>query len=290
MTIYLNHLGLRSINIYIHIIMNKRIIFIPLYLFISIKCVTAQYLFLLAGQSNAVGQGDSLKSPICPPNLCFEFDASENRFVPLKDPAGKSWRLFQKAGTGSIAPAFAEKLNELSGEKIYLVTAARGGASCSKMAEMSNYGTWDTSGALFDLAVQKTKMAENMSNAKLSGILWMQGERDANAILNGELSAAEYRRALIGLIRRFRKSFTNNLPFYIVQTGYQQDKAPKGCRAVRLVQASVARRMKNVYLAYAETDKFGERKWFKDNVHYNQEALNDIGWKTASFVFNHSKH
>ncbi len=270
--------------------MNKYHLFIVILLFYCGNNVSAQYLFLLAGQSNAVGQGDSSKSPICPPKDCVEFDASENRFIPLKDPAGKPWRLFQRAGTGSIAPAFADGLYALSKQKIFMVTAARGGASCSKLAEMSNYDTWDTSGALFDLAVKKTKMAETLSNTSLSGILWMQGERDANAILNGELSADQYRSALIDLIRRFRKDFTNDLPFYIVQTAYQQDKAPDGCRAVRMVQSSVARKLKNVYIAYAETDKFGERKWFKDNVHYNQDALNDIGRKTASFVFKHQKH
>lgn len=270
--------------------MNKYVLCIAIFLICSKNNVRAQYLFLLAGQSNAVGQGDSSKSPLCSPNDCVEFDASENRFVPLKDPAGKPWRLFQRAGTGSVSPAFADRLHALSGKKIFMVTAARGGASCSKMAEMSNYDTWDTSGALFDLAVQKTKMAETLSNTRLSGVLWMQGERDANAMLNGELSADQYRSALIGLIKRFRKAFSRDLPFYIVQTAYQQDKAPDGCRAVRMVQSSVARNMKNVYIAYAETDEFGERKWFKDNVHYNQDALNDIGRKTASFVFKHQKH
>ena len=76
-------------------------------------------LFLLAGQSNAVGQGDSLKSMVCQPNTAFEFDAAGNRFVPMKDPAGKSWKLFQRAGTGSIAPAFAKRLNELSNRPVY---------------------------------------------------------------------------------------------------------------------------------------------------------------------------
>ena len=165
-----------------------------------------------------------------------------------------------------------------------MVTAARGGASCNRKAEMSNYDTWDTSGKLFDQSVEKTKMAEAKSGQALSGILWMQGERDANAILAGQLTTAEYQASLEGLIQRFRAQFGKKLPFYIVQIAFQQDKAPEGCQAVRDVQEAVAKKMKRVYIAYGETGEFAKRKWFKDIVHYNQEALNDIGTKVAEFI------
>ncbi len=84
-------------------------------------------LFLLAGQSNAVGQGDSLESTVCHPNTAFAFDATVNDLIPLKDPTGKPWKLFQQAGTGSMAPAFAKRINELTGQPLYMVSASRGG-------------------------------------------------------------------------------------------------------------------------------------------------------------------
>lgn len=263
---------------------NIVLFFVVLVLFQQKLAAQKMQLFLLAGQSNAVGQGDSLKSLKCLPNTAYEFDATTNDFFPLKDPAGKAWKLFQRAGTGSVAPSFAKRLNELTGNHIYMVTAARGGASCHKKAEMSNYDTWDTNGKLFEQAIEKTKMAEAKARIKLSGIIWMQGERDANAILNGQMKAAEYQDALKNLIKRFREKFGKKLPFYIVQTGYQQDKAPDGCLAVRNAQAAVATKMKGVFICYGETDGFAKRNWFKDIVHYNQEALNEIGVKTAEFV------
>ena len=241
-------------------------------------------LFLLAGQSNAVGQGDSTKSVACLHGSAFEFDAAAKEFIPLKDPAGKAWNLFQRAGTGSMAPAFAKRLNELTGQPVYMVTAARGGASCHRKAGMANYDTWDTSGNLFALAVEKTKMAEAKAGVPLSGIIWMQGERDANAILAGQLTALEYQSALESVINRFKEKFGKKLSFYIVQTAYQQDKAPAGCEAVRKAQVELSGKMKRVYIAYGETAEFARRKWFKDIVHYNQEALNDIGTKTAEYV------
>jgi len=247
-------------------------------------------LYLLAGQSNAVGPGDSTKSLKCLPNTAFEFDAAANAFIQLKDPAGKAWKLFQRAGTGSVAPAFAKRLNGLIGQTVYMVTAARGGSSCHRKAEMDKYDTWDTSGNLLAMAVEKTKMAETKVGLTLSGILWMQGERDANAILAGQLTGAEYQMALENLILHFRKEFGKKLPFYIVQTAYQQDKTPTGCEAVRNAQVSVSKKMKRVYIAYGETGEFAKRKWFKDIVHYNQEALNDIGTKTAEFVYSKLKN
>jgi hypothetical protein len=41
--------------------------------------------------------------------------------------------------------------------------------------------------------------------------------------------------------------------------------------------------MDNVYIGYNETEFFIERQWLLDVVHYNQEALNDIGKKLAYF-------
>lgn len=244
-----------------------------------------QQLFLLAGQSNAVGQGDSSMSVQPLTGTAFEFDADAGSFISLRDPAGKPWKLFQRAGTGSVAPAFARRFHELSGKKVYFVTAARGGASCTVKAELSTYGTWDESGQLFPQAIEKTRMAEQTSSLKLSGIIWMQGERDANAFVSAQIHASDYENAFVRLIQRFRKEFGESLPIYIVQTGFQQDKSPEGCQMVRDVQQKVSRKMKHVYLAYTETDAFAQRGWFKDNVHYNQEALNDIGDHLASFVF-----
>jgi len=44
-----------------------------------------------------------------------------------------------------------------------------------------------------------------------------------------------------------------------------------------------------INIAYGETSEFAQRKWFKDIVHYNQEALNDIGTNVAEFVVSKEK-
>ncbi len=268
----------------------KRIIL--LFCLFSYYCTFSQNssLFLIAGQSNAVGQGDASQSVVCQPETAFEYIATTNDCIPLKDPVGEKWKLFQKAGTGSIAPAFAKRFNELTGRKVYIVAAARGGASCNVKAEMGNYGTWDETGnnPLFADAVNKTQMAQKKIGTSLSGIIWMQGERDANAILNKQLTADEYQHSLESVINRFRKQLGKNLPFYIVLTGNQTDKTTEGSLAVQHVQKIVAAKLKQVYIAYDQTPNFLEKKWLKDIVHYNQTALNEIGEKVAETIYDKS--
>lgn len=245
---------------------------------------SSRMLYVVAGQSNAVGQGDSLKSVDCTSLPCFEYDACLKKVKALKDPMGQKWRLTEPAGTGSIGPSFAKRMYELTNNEIYMVSAARGGASCHRNAWLSTYNTWDASGGLFEDAVVKIDEAIETSKATLSGIIWMQGERDANAILDKQLTAMEYKDALQDVILRFRKKYGVDLPFYIVLIGFQQDRQPGGCRVVRKMQQQVADEMELVYIVFSDTDKFPQRGWFKDRVHYNQDALNAMGREIAEKV------
>ncbi|KAA9040554.1 sialate O-acetylesterase [Ginsengibacter hankyongi] len=261
----------------------KNLLFI--FLLIS-NHVHAQQSFLLAGQSNAVGHGDSRKSNL---NVCinaYEYDVLLDSIKLLKDPAGQKWKSLETTNKGgTMLPSFAKALNGLTQEKVVVLMAARGGSSCSKNAELDNYGTWDTSGKLFTDAVEKTNKAINKSGILLTGIIWMQGERDANAINDGKETGEAFKASLESLIKRFKNRYGKRLPFFIVQTGYQSGRPKAGNDIVREIQAAVAKKMKRVYVAYEDTNLFFERNWMKDNVHYNQDGLNDIGEKVAKYVY-----
>lgn len=153
-------------------------------------------LFAIAGQSNAVGQGDSTMSADCSGLPCFEYDVTSNTNKPLKDPVGQKWNLLERASYGSIAPAFAKRMYELVKKDIYIVTAARGGASCHRKAWLPPYNSWDERGGVFDDAKTKIDKAITCCGTKLSGIIWLQGERDANAILDHQLTKHEYKESL----------------------------------------------------------------------------------------------
>src|SRR5690606_8298958 len=87
-------------------------------------------MFLLAGQSNAVGLGGANGTKIyCEENTCFEYNVSIDSIIPLVDPVGQNWKTLHRSG-GSICPGFAKTYNELSQKQVLMVTGARGGSSC----------------------------------------------------------------------------------------------------------------------------------------------------------------
>jgi hypothetical protein len=243
-------------------------------------------LFLAAGQSNGVGQGDSTASVRCTEGTAFEYRLSGDALVPLKDPVGYRELSFEKANSGSAWPAFAKAYHDLTGKEVVIAQAARGGSSCHYKAELSNYGAWDNRGRLplFDSAVIKARAAARKTGSPVAGILWSQGERDANAINAQQLSAAEYEQQLTLLINQFRAALGNQLNFYIIETGYYLNHPTKGFDEIRKVQEQVAERMEHVFIVYGQTNSFEAKGWMKDEIHYNQTALNDIGAAVAKQV------
>jgi len=243
-------------------------------------------LFLVAGQSNAAGQGNKDSSVSCSSHTAFEFRMNDTSLSPLRDPAGENWLNFQRANTGSFIPAFAKQYHHQTGKQVVIISAARGGSSCHTNAELENYGTWATKGnmPLFESALVKTKQAMQHSTLSLSGVIWCQGERDANAINTGQLTATEYETALIDLIGRFRKALGETLPFYIIQTGFYKNHAREGFDEVRKAQERVAVHLPNTFLVYKDTGEFEKWGFMKDEIHYSQQGLNDIGEKMANVI------
>ncbi|MBT1706618.1 hypothetical protein KK062_00205 [Fulvivirgaceae bacterium PWU5] len=245
-------------------------------------------LYLLAGQSNAVGQGDSALSPVCSAGSAWEYVATHDVLVALKDPFGQDELHFQRAHTGSLAPVLAETLYRRTGKPVVLIAAARGGSSCHQLAELNDYGTWDMQGRLLlmPFAIQKVLAAERKTGKHLQGIIWVQGERDANAINDGKLTAERYRQALEGVIARFREAFGKELPFYIVQTGYYTGHPRTGFDAVRQEQEAVAAADRHTQVVYRGTTSFADKGWMHDAIHYNQTGLNHIGTAVADALVN----
>lgn len=245
----------------------------------------SQQTFLLAGQSNATGQGDKLASnSLYHSRNAFEYDVILDSIKGLQDPSGQKWKDLEPANSGSILPAFAFSLTQNTKKPVVVITAARGGSSCHQKAELSNYGTWDQSGNLFQQAQEKVNAALKFTKSNLSGIIWMQGERDANAINDGIMNAENYKHALVSLISRFRKEFGENIPFFIIQTGYQSGRPKFGNDQVRAMQTLVSKEIPRVFIAYDKTSQFMEQNRMKDHVHYNQTGLNEIGIEVGNFV------
>jgi len=244
-----------------------------------------QKIFLIAGQSNAMGVGDKEASIFVPDREVYEYDSVKDTLVILKDPVGQDYLNFQDAETGSFIPALAYEYNRTTENKILVIQAAKGGSSLTEEAEINNWENWSEEGNLFSSSIYKTQKALSVLNeSEINAIFWSQGENDGQAIASNLITKQDYRNALINLVQRYHNLF-GEIPFIIIETGRSRGNPAKdqGYTEIREAQREVAAEMGNVYIGYNETEFFIERQWMIDGVHYNQEALNDIGKKLAYF-------
>lgn len=115
-----------------------------------------------------------------------------------------------------------------------------------------------------------------LTGLKFSGVIWLQGERDSNAVNAGCMTGADYERALKNLIARFRRELGADLPFYIVLTGQYVHRPEAGFLAVRGCARRVAATVPGVRLVGRRSLVFPERQ-MTDDIHYSQFAYNLIG-------------
>lgn len=266
-----------------HISYFVRIILTQQLLVLLMPTAFGQKLFLVAGQSNAAGVGDSLLSHQCSPNSAFQYTMLYDSLLPLRDPVGENENGFEAAQTGSAWPAFAKRYYELSAQKVFIVPAARGGSSLNPLR--SNQLRWDSLGNLWSTAVKKTKKAVKKTTVQLAGVIWAQGEADASFINANEFTKIFYKDQLKALIERFRFEFGPTLPFYIIQTGYAVGEKPGGYESIQNAQQEICEELPYTYLVYSFTKYFSEYNLMTDYIHYNQQGYNVLGKTIAEVIF-----
>lgn len=245
----------------------------------------AQTLFLVAGQSNAVGVGNADSSAQFQCAACFEYSSATQSLWPLKDPVGYNApnEDFQAAVTGSAWPAFAFTYNQLTGDSVLLLQAAKGGTSCHALAD-GGAGNWSDSYHLFSQAVNKAKAAETFTGKQLAGIVWLQGESDAIGMYNGKITACQYKQALQNLIQRFRNQLHCNLPFYIIQTGLFTETYDDVFNQARDIQKQVAEEDYLTFIVDSSANAYRSMGWMTDQIHFDQRALNAMGSNAAKSI------
>ena len=141
-------------------------------LMLATQTLSAQRVFVLAGQSNMVGRGDTSE-------LSAPYDSPQ--------PDVKIWN---GSGWSTLAPGGGDHGPELSlgrtladhyGETIYFVKRAEGGASLAPDPARPDK-SWDPdTGTLYDEL--KTRVEDALANlgggADVKGFFWMQGEADS---------------------------------------------------------------------------------------------------------------
>jgi hypothetical protein len=124
---------------------------------------TGRDVFLLAGQSNMAGRGE-VEPADQQPLAGISVFTKERAWAPAVDPLHFDKPAIAGVGLGRTFAATVQKHGQL--REIGLIPAAMGGSSLEE---------WSPGGKLFTNAVERTKAA----GGRLRGILWHQGEADA---------------------------------------------------------------------------------------------------------------
>jgi len=188
------------------------------------------------------------------------------RNIPPRDPN-------RTKGAG-LALTFAKHLVEATGVPIGLIPAAHGGTSMQQWSPaLRDRGGKSLYGATY-------KRFQEVGG-KVAGILWYQGESDANPS-----EAPPYEERMIALINAFRSDFSQpDLPFYYVQIGgWVNDPTPgivNGWNHVREVQRRLPDRLPNIEMVSAID------LGLDDGIHIDTAGLKILGKRLAAVTLGH---
>lgn len=242
--------------------------------------------YLIAGQSNGNGRGDSsqLTEPLASPQKDVRFywhrtqktanvgHLAEDRWIDLAPGSGQGQ-------TNPVYPkefgpelSFGRALaNARPDARIALVKYTHGGTSL--------HGNWAENGPMYQTFVATTRAALAALTAaghtfELRGMIWQQGEADTE-----KQWPAAYQENLTNLISRVRKDLSEGkpLPFVIGGLSDSQDATIKvpgtGWHTVRQAQETVARTVPKA--GFVNTDGFPTRPG--EAIHFNHEGQISLG-------------
>ena len=229
-------------------------------------------LWLLCGQSNMKGRGFMPEEPKNDPRIVMMHKMDDQWYLarhPLHLTGdAKTFQGHDNAGVGP-GLAFAEVLAAQDKTvAIGLVPCAVGGSSIK---------LWQKGAKLYDEALRRAKLALQTTapvKARLRGILWLQGEANANA-----QDRPQYAQQLRSMIEAFRTDLAMpELPFIACTIGEMQPEP-------RLTDL---KEMNEILLALPKSvphtacvDARDLKTHIGDNVHFDTAAQNEIGRRFA---------
>jgi len=218
-------------------------------------------LFLLIGQSNMAGRGVIEEQDKTPIARVFTL-TKEETWVPAVEPI--HFDRPDRLGTG-LGRSFARAMAEAApGAKIGLIPAAMGGSALDE---------WKPGGKLYTDAVRRAKTA--MKNGRLRGILWHQGEADANKL---EL-VRSYQTRWLEVMRSLRAEL-GDVPIVVGELGqflYAREK--NDYPMVRLLNEQLAQLAVNgTRVAFVSSGGLNHKG---DVLHFDSPGLREFGRRYA---------
>jgi hypothetical protein len=222
--------------------------------------------YLLVGQSNMAGRGKVEGTDSTTRSNIWMLNKEEN-WVPAREPLA-----FDKPAVVGVGPgyAFAREIADADpSATICLVPSAVGGTRI----DLWKPGAYDsvTKTHPYDDAIRRIKKA--LQSGELKGIIWHQGESDANITLS-----SSYENKLRELIQRFRTELNApSVPFILGEIGDFKPGENKEIPVINSIIRAVAASTKNAALAESKglTHK-------GDFTHFDAASAREFGKRYAA--------
>ncbi len=231
--------------------------------------------FVIAGQSNAQGGGDSASSPAIT-GIAYSYEGTA--FTSAVDPVGG-------ATDGSAWPAFANEWYSNTGRIPIFVETAVGGSALLAAAEDGN-GDWSPTGTLYAASVADALEVINHSLFEAGQIasicvLWAQGEREGQSINGTTITGALYQSALESLAGNFETDI-GTAKFLVSLLGATNDGSYiSGFDEIRAAQQSACDSASRMDVMFSRARYFPDESKMADTLHYTQAGYNEIGAESA---------
>jgi len=255
--------------------------------------------YLLAGQSNATGQGYLASLPpgyvietkvklyhSGPPHL--NSGAAANTWMPLRQASESPDRFGPELGFGAKIQAF------YPGHRIAIIKHAHSGTNLYSQwapgSSSASRGDWGPQFSVFVDTVTPAlqKLKDQGLHPILRATLWQQGESDADA---GGATAAGYGQNLVNFIRRVREQFNAPSMLFVYGYVYPPPNHGAGVDAVRLGESDVdggSGQALSVSGAFVvPTDDLEQRAddpntpYPSDRIHFGTRGQLDLGQRMA---------
>jgi len=238
-------------------------------------------LFIVAGDSNAVGQGSSASSPIVQSGTVLQYSAA-GAISTANDPTLSAVNAARNANTGSSWPSFGNAYYRATGRKVGLVLTGLSGSFQTAAAD-TGVGNWDTTGTLFTDAINAYNLAVTAFSAagyspSLKGVILHLGANDAARINLAVITGGQYQTAFTDMLARWRSTLgVAHLPIYVIQTGTNLSVSDAGYATVRSTQITVVNADPDTHFGFINTYDFLARGMMSSGAHPNQAGYNETG-------------
>lgn len=229
---------------------------------------TAPHLILVAGQSNAAGNGHPVNPVTAPTHPLVEWwhtgtDPHTGTVTAAVEPISRSWD-----GSAGVSPAmeYARRWADRHRVRTILIPTAWGGTGL-----ISGGARWGTSGDLYAAAVAAVNDARAATGGRLAAVVWVQGEHDAVS----QVGATGYRDALVSTMTSLRAA--TGAPDAVIAVGSMvPDWVALGKGTAQAIQAQLATVPTVLSRAVYASGAYGTGAEI-DGIHYNAAGAIGLG-------------